>query len=314
MSQDITTSSAHPPFKVFVPPANPVVPYAPPEIVEYHLAGVRPAELVLADVTPAEGGGFRVLAGLNDPYGLFPDPDDRDLVVVTVENDGIDLGFRTLPGRVSPAGDAAGRGRSFTSEPIELPEAARKRLQRTLGARIPGARYKVYPDFGPPSDIYSMGVLFLGLLVGNDGQDAASVMRSVARALPTRGTTLPPEKMTLAALAERAPELKAQLARANVFHAAVERVPGRPNAIPEPLWSRAISLALRLVSRVPGYSFAVDHADFDPTYPGLRLERVLQEAEALETELRSTLFAHQSINLEVQQVLAELAAEESAAR
>ena len=70
---------------------------------------------------------------------------------------------------------------SFISEPVDVGEAVASRLRKAAGVRIPGIRYKVYADFGAPSDLYSLGMVLLRLLVGNDRQDAGGIASIVER-------------------------------------------------------------------------------------------------------------------------------------
>ena len=72
------------------------------------------------------------------------------------------------------------------------------------------------------------------------------------------------------------------------------------------LWERAILLALRLVTRVAGFSVAASPADFDPLFREEKLERIVPEVVSLLAELQSLLFERQSVHVEIQQVLAEI--------
>jgi len=204
---------------------------------------------------------------------------------------------------------------TFISEPIEVSEAVASRLRKATGVRIPGIRYKVYADFGAPSDLYSLGLVLLRLLVGNDKQDAGQIAGIVdrigkrLRGLDEEALARIPQPGGTTALFERDLDVLMALKKANVFWAEPERRSERPNAIPDSLWKRAILLAARLVTRVRGFSLCASPADYDAAHPRAKLEAVLQEIDLVEQQLRSLLFERQAVNLEVQQVLSELAQE-----
>jgi hypothetical protein len=293
-----------------LPPQNPVVPYAPPEVIEFQLAGLRPAEVAFNDLV-ATAGEYRFHGRLTDPYGLFPFPQERDTILLTFQSESLGLNVDTLSVRVQDSSDSTATARAFVSEPVKLEEGAVRRAKRLFGVRLPGVRYRVYPDFGLPSDLYSLGVVLLRLLLANDEQDIQSVLRATTRVLASHDKAPITLGTSLKLILGRFPDLMDVFASANVFYSHVDRGPSRANAIPEQLWERVVLLALRLVGRVEGFSVCRDHSDFDPTYPASNLEWVLQEATLLCTELQSLLFSRQSVNVEVQQVLAEILLEES---
>jgi hypothetical protein len=308
---------------VIIPPRNPVVPYAPPEVLEFHLTLPRPAQLVLTELEPERTGGInasprlRLHGRLSDPYGIFPEPGPQDWILLTLENEALGLPGVSVACRRDPRAAAEAVELTFISEPIEVGEAVASRLRKASGVRIPGIRYKVYADFGTPSDLYSLGMVLLRLLVGNDKQDAGGVAAIVERiAKRLRGLDEDqlariPQPGGTSALFERDLDILMALKKANVFWAEPERRSERPNAIPDPLWKRAILLGVRLSTRVPGFSLCANPADYDAAHPRAKLEAVLQEIDLIEQQLRSILFERQSMNLEVQQVLSELAQEKT---
>jgi hypothetical protein len=99
-------------------------------------------------------------------------------------------------------------------------------------------------------------------------------------------------------------------ARPSVFFEAEDRRRGRPNAIPEVLWDRALLLAFRLFSKVPGLSLSLAGPVSGAGSFLDRLDWVVQETEAITKELESVLFSRQGLHLEIQQVLGEVWLEE----
>jgi hypothetical protein len=101
-----------------------------------------------------------------------------------------------------------------------------------------------------------------------------------------------------------------RLDKDQIFARREDRSAGRPNAIPDDLWTDALLLALRLVTRDP--VFALPPAE-DAAAP-LLVPGALDEARAQAAELyrRATalLFRRQSVHVEIQAAIAELLAEE----
>lgn len=308
---------------VVVPPRNPSVPYAPPEVLEFHLTPPRPAQIVLSDLeeVAARGGAktWRFHGKLTDPYGIYPSPRDLDWVLITLDNDTLALGISSLPSRRDPRTKPDVQELSFVSEAVALEAAAAQRLKKAIGARIPGVRYKVYASFSAPSDLYSLGMVLLRLLVGNDAQDARAIANAVDRVVKKLSAA---GQSTLAgyvgggpaaaALLEKDPEVFGAFRKSNVFYQEIDRRAERPNAIPDALWKRAILLALRMVTRVEDFSLCEHAADYDDAHPTAKIEQVANDIELLQRELRTLLFDRQASNVEIQQVLAELAAEKAA--
>ena len=289
------------------------VPYAAPEVQEFHLAGERPAEVVLAAAEPEGRGRFRLRGRLSDSYGLFPPPLPHDAILLTLADPAVDLGVTAVVLRADP-----GRSRSdetaFTSDPVAIDESAMRRLKAAFGARIPGARYRIFPDLGAPADLHSLGIVLLRLLLVNDAQDLPAVVQAVerlAREIARGGAATSRRPASLAQLLERVPDAAPRFAKAQIFWAEEDRMAGRPNAIPDPVWERVVLLALRLATRVAGFSAAASAADFDPLFREEKVERLLPELLSLAGELQALLFDRQALHLEVQQVLAEILLDEA---
>jgi hypothetical protein len=196
------------------------------------------------------------------------------------------------------------------TEPLPLDPALAKKLGRAGGFRVPGVRDRIYPLLGVPEDLWSLGVLLLRLVLVNDGQ-ALAALEPLLEAAPQgaaselKGPRRNVEKVLAGAL-EAAPQ---RLAKENLFHRAIDRTPGRPNAIPDDLWLRVLLLALRLAARdsifgltpEPGGTFAWNEAN-----PAAHLDEVLSEGEDLLRQLSATLFQRQLVHAEIREVIAEL--------
>lgn len=291
-----------------VPPLQPPVPYAAPELVEFHLAGQRPVDLVFSELEELGGGRYRLIGRLYDTYGIFPTPKEADWVVLTLQDEALGLGLTTVPARRRLRTRDTAQEIQFITEPLEIDETPLRRIKLAFGVRVPGARYRIYPDFSTPTDLYALGLILLRLLVVNDAQQIGALAEGL-RAFERNGT--PPA--TLAALSSDSPDLAARLTKSQLFYRALDRTPDRPNAVPDGLWERAVFLALRLGTRWPGFSFAVDAGDVDPRHRTGRLDETVAEARRLETDLHALLFQRQSLHLEIQQVLGEVLLEELAA-
>jgi hypothetical protein len=300
---------------VLLPGEGLTVPYAAPEIQEFRLAGYRPGEFVFTDLDE-EGTAarrFRLRGRLSDPYGLYPAPRPRDTIFVSLPDPTLGFGFAGLAVRATP-GEIRADETAFASDLLDLEESGLRRLRLALGTRLPGARYRVFPDFGTPTDLYALGVSLLRLLLRNDEQDLAAVLKAADR-LGREIAGAPQEArrdVSLTALFKRAPDAAPAFSRTQVFWGRDDRRAHRPNAIPDALWDRALLLALRLVTRVAGFSVAAGPADFDPLFREEKLERILPELVGILSELQSLLFERQPLHLEIQQILAEIREDERA--
>jgi len=223
------------------------------------------------------------------------------------------FGFTGLAVRATP-GETRSDEAAFASDLLELEETGLRRLRLALGTKLPGARYRVFPDFGTPTDLHALGVSLLRMLLRNDEQDLGAALKAADR-LGRELATAPPEArrdVRLATLLKRAPDAAPAFAKTQIFWGRDDRRPGRPNAVPDGLWERALLLALRLVTRVPGFSVAAGPADFDPLFREEKLERILPEIVEILAELQSLLFERQPLHVEIQQVLAEIREDERA--
>lgn len=300
---------------VVLPGEGLTVPYAAPEVQEFRLAGYRPGAFVFTDLDE-EGTAarrFRLRGRLSDPYGLYPAPRPRDTIFVSLPDPTLGFGFAGLAVRATP-GEIHADEAVFASDLLELEESGLRRLRLALGTKLPGARYRVFPDFGTPTDLHALGVSLLRLLLRNDDQDLAAVLKAADRLGRETAAWAPDARrdVSLTALLKRAPDAAPVFSKTQVLWGRDDRRPGRPNAVPDGLWERALLLALRLVTRVTGFSVAAGPADFDPLFREEKLERILPELVGLLAELQSLLLERQPLHLEIQQVLAEIREDERA--
>lgn len=301
--------------ETILPPPEPLFPFAAPEILEFRLAAPRPADVHVSDVVPAERGavGVRLEGRLVDPNGLFPRPEEPDLIRVTFPDEALGIGLSSLLLKRQPNRAPTYTELLFETEPLALDEATVGKLRKLTGVRLPGARYKVYPRFGAPSDLFSAGILLLRALGGREGSDLTPLYQGLDR-IATKIAQTDDEQPALERLKKVAagePEVAALLEPSAVFYRAEDRAAGRPNALPRLLWERTVLLAFRLVTRLPGFSVCEGPGDFVPEDPTGRIAEALRETERLEAELRTLLFQRQGINWEIQQVLAELMEEDA---
>jgi hypothetical protein len=298
-----------------LPPREPRAPFASPAIRSARLASPAPGELMIERVLPEKGGAdrWRIEGTLLDPHGFFPPPTLRDCVQLAWPRDLFGR-VRTATARLDPRSAPESVEMAITTEPLELDVTLAQRLGRAGGFRVPGVRYKIYSALSAPEDLYSLGILLLRILLVNDGQ-ALSALEPLIEAVPqgasqpVRGSRRTVEEALSAMLAAE-PE---RLAKANLFHREADRGPGRPNSIPEEIWTGVLLFALRLIGRGPGFGLTPEKGGtygFNEANPVGHLDEVQAEAEDLLRRLHGILFSRQVVNVEVQSLIAELLAED----
>lgn len=299
-----------PGIEVPLPPAVPRTPYAARAVRDARLAGPSSGELLIERVVPEKGEeAWRIEGTLLDPHGFYPPPGPRDWVQIAWPREPFGMN-RTSVARVDPRVSPQSVEMAVITEPLELDPALAKRLGRPGGFRVPGVRYRIYPQLGVPEDLWSLGVLLLRLVLVNDGQ-SLSALEPLLDVVPQgpasdlKGPRKTVEKVLAGAL-EAAPQ---RLAKENLFHRAIDRTPGRPNAIPDDLWLRVLLLALRLVARDAGFGLAAEPGGtfaWNEANPAAHLDEVLAEGEDLLRQLGAILFQRQLVHSEIREVIAEL--------
>lgn len=286
---------------VCVPPEDPLVPFFSPAVRDFLLTGNRVGEFRVDRLALEGKGAWRFEGHLVDPRGVFPLPQEGDWFKLQWTSDPIGLGILQAVGRPDPrAAGNGGRGHvKLTTEPLALAEDAVEKIQRLGGFNIADVTYRVYPDFGPKDDLYSLAVVFFLCVLVNDGHDLGMIadelelLRSEAddrtnwRERARRQVSGHPDTWGVSA----------------VFFDSVDRSGSRPNAIPEELWLDTLALGLRIMAKAPDLGA---NGDGD----GEVFARINAEIDGLTRRLRSLLFDRQSINLEVQTIVAELLSEE----
>ncbi|MCK6683753.1 MAG: hypothetical protein L6R30_15240 [Thermoanaerobaculia bacterium] len=303
-------------FDVVLPPAHPTYPYAAPEIVEFQMAHPRAADVFFQDILPDQGsGGMRVVGRLVDPNGLFPTPSAADPIRLALPEEVAGLGLSGLTVFLKEGSEPSYQEFEFQSEPVEIDEILVKKFRRMFGARFPGVRYKVFPRFGSPSDLYSLGILLLRAL-SHDEAHFGAIVQALPRLSPvlSKQDSDRPAEARLRAAAAGEPAVLALLDRSSIFFGNRERAAARPNAIPQSLWEQAACLAFRLATRTSGFSVCASASDFDPANPVEKLELLLAETEGLIGSLRTLLFHRQAIHREIQTILAEFLLDEPGGR
>ena len=299
-----------PGIEVPLPPPVPRAPFAARPVRDARLASPSGGELLIERVASEKDDGiWRIEGTLLDPHGFYPPPGPRDWVQIAWPREPFGP-LRTSVARVDPRVAPQSVEMAVITEPLPLDPALAKRLGRAGGFRVPGVRYRIYPLLGVPEDLWSLGALLLRLVLVNDGQALAALeplLEAVAQgaASDLKGPRRSVEKVLAGAL-ETAPQ---RLAKENLFHRAIDRTPGRPNAIPDDLWLRVLLLALRLAARdptfgltpEPGGTFAWNEAN-----PAAHLDEVLAEGEDLLRQLSAILFQRQLVHAEIREVIAEL--------
>lgn len=304
-------------IEVPLPPSAPRAPYAARSVRDARLAAPSSGELLVERVvSEKEEGRWRIEGTLLDPHGFYPPPGPRDWVQIAWPREPFGA-LRTSAARVDPRVAPQSVEMAVITEPLELDPALAKRLGRTGGFRIPGVRYRIYPLLGVPEDLWSLGVLLLRLILANDGQ-ALSALEPLLEALPQgpaselKGPRKSVEKVLAGAL-EAAPQ---RLAKENLFHRAIDRTPGRPNAVPDDLWTQVLLLALRLASRGPHFGLTQEPGGtiaWNEAHPASHLDEVLAEGEDVLRQLSAILFQRQLVHAEIREVIAELLREEGGA-
>ncbi len=180
-------------------------------------------------------------------------------------------------------------------------------------SRKPGdfdAGVAFYPRFQVPCDLYALGMLYFRTMLVNDGTDLLAVDDAVNRVLKKLALWLEGKKSPAAArvagelmpIVEREKEVFATTA---VLHLQDDR-DERPRALPQRLWSDLLLFGFRLVTGIPGFSFATGHADCPPDKPESLMDQVMTELAGLEDRVRIELFSKAERDREIFEVCSEL--------
>ena len=283
------------PGSVVLPGQGLAVPYAAPEIQEFRLAGYRPCELVFTDLDEDGTGSrrFRLRGRASDPYGLYssqprdtifpvgPDPDARLLVSPA-------FAVRATLGDIRSTRRCSRATSSRRRESACAASASRSaRRFRDSPSCLPGFRHA--------DDLHARRLPGSACCPKRRTRCCHRILRVAGPLVRGRGSRArrgPAERH-----ARRAPQTRSGRG-ARFLEDADLLEPRRPPQRPakcrsETLWERAILLALRLVTRVAGFSVAA----FPPTSirsSGMRSSNGSSpRVVSLLAELQSLLFGRQ---------------------
>lgn len=290
--------------EVPLPPRHPHPPFASPAVRNAALAAPSSGELLLERATAEKGGThFRLEGTLLDPHGFFPPLAPRDTVQLALPRD-ILGGLPPLAARLDPRGRAQSVEAPLTTEPVALAPETAKRLTQSGGLRVPGVRYRIYPALGTAEDLYALGMLLVSLLLTHDGQSLSDLEPLLAPpAGRERGSVVHSAEEVLASARAAEPD---RLGKNQIFARREDRFAGRPNAIPDELWTEALLLALRLLTRDAVFGLPAPGDIEAPLVTPNALEEARAQAAELFRRATGLLFRRQSVHVEIQAALAEL--------
>ncbi len=172
------------------------------------------------------------------------------------------------------------------------------------------ARVAVFPRFQVPCDLHGLGMLFFRTLLVNDGTDLLSVDDAVQRVLKKLALWLDGKKSPAAArvAGELMPivEREREVFGSNGILYLQDDRDERPRALPPRLWSDLLLFGFKLVTSVPGFSFATGHADCPPDRPESLLDQVMTELAGLGSRVRIELFSKADRDREIFEICSEL--------
>jgi hypothetical protein len=168
----------------------------------------------------------------------------------------------------------------------------------------------IFPRFQVPCDLYGLGMLLFRTLLVNDGTDLLAVDDAVQRVLKKLAMWLEGKKSPAAArvagelmpIVEREKEVFGSSALLYLQDDREER----PRALPQRLWSDILLFGFKLLTAVPGFSFAMGHADCSADKPEAVLDHVMTELAGLSERVRVELFSKADRDREIFEICNEL--------
>lgn len=190
----------------------------------------------------------------------------------------------------------------------QLQERERERIHLIRNRRIE-ILASVFPVYNIPCDIHSLGMILLDTLLlnaSNDRLDIRDVHQTVCSLLDVYAYNNPEARTS--EILNYFNDISKQDRAAKVL--SQENMLSQPTvgssdtpAIPELLWSKALGIAFRLGSGVPGFSFCGDHGDFQDDRPEEKLDKLLSSLHALCREVHTELFHTQQANQRILSVV-----------
>lgn len=168
----------------------------------------------------------------------------------------------------------------------------------------------ILPRFQVPCDLYGLGMLLFRTLLANDSTDILAVDDAVQRVLKKLGLWLEGKKSLSSArvagelmpMVEREKEVFSSSA---VLYLQEDREE-RSRVVPTRLWSDLMLFGFKLITSIPGFSFASGHADCTADHPESVLDQVLTELAGLEARVRIELFSKSNRDREIFEVCSEV--------
>jgi hypothetical protein len=154
----------------------------------------------------------------------------------------------------------------------------------------------VHPHLGVACDLYGLGMLLFRSLLCNERQEFATVESSLLRVIKKLELDVSsvddPDASYVRMVLERllAEEGSTFHPRQLVYLDADRDEAGMDSAIPALVWRDLLHLGFRLVSVIRGFSYALHHADSDPSDPARLMRHVLADLDRFRRRLDVELF------------------------
>jgi len=272
-----------------------------PEGLGVHSQGV--GQVRLRSLTGATGGAVIEGTLITDDYlGVNP----TDLLCLTLPVGDTRLEFYAHVHAEEAVGPKEAR---FTTVATQLNESVTAMLENAAGTVFPKSHYEVWPLASSPSDLYSLGILGIRILLANSKTNLPVLIDevlSVARSLDSDPAGNAPLTVRVRALMEQDKSIRGVLSpdalmsqAASEEHAASLTASG--------IWLDAVTLLLRLFPGAGAHSYCADFGDVSPAALETAFDAPLEVLESLLCRLRSILLPSLSSNEEIAGViLAEL--------
>jgi hypothetical protein len=214
--------------------------------------------------------------------------------------------------------DQAERGMVLGGVTDPLPLSTWQRVLQTTGQVFSYSRVKVYRAFPFTCDFYSLGMLFARALLVGPNQSITQVEKELADIVsglePVVQGIDPHDMETLSRrIRARLKKDSAILSTSTIlYHRNARGV--CDTMLPDWIWDETVILMLRLLSRVPGFSFGVTERNSVTCGRHMPMESVTEDVERMAGLIRSELFGAHTRNSEIHQACELVKAEVLAVR
>ncbi len=169
---------------------------------------------------------------------------------------------------------------------------------------------KIFKSFHAPCDLYSLGMMLFRLLLVNDRQDFQIVRQSVlhlAKGLApmVEGLRHEDHPILLKRFKDRLSEYGLVFSKQSVLHTS-SIAADTSISISDELWADSLIFAFKLITNIPGFSFARNHGDVQIEQPEQLMARVLQSLASLQTQCKMALFGSEARDREIVAVCKEM--------